>query len=116
HAVRTLELPSWEAVKRAVARGAGITAISRFALDLELQAGALAILDVPRWRLSRTISVIRARGVPLTPPAERFLALLRRTYVDTDGAVELPPNSNLPAPPNALIGRAREVGDVRRIV
>jgi predicted ATPase/DNA-binding transcriptional LysR family regulator len=115
HAVRTLELPSWEAVKRAVARGAGITAISRFALDLELQAGALAILDVPRWRVSRTISVIRARGVPLTPPAERFLAMLRQTYVDTDGAVELPPNSNLPAPPNALIGRARELDDVRRI-
>ena len=116
HAVRTLELPSWEAVKRAVARGAGITAISRFALELELQVGALAILDVPRWRVSRTISVIRARGVPLTPPAERFLAMLRQTYVDTDGAVVLPPNSNLPAPPNALIGRARELDDVRRLV
>jgi DNA-binding transcriptional LysR family regulator/predicted ATPase len=116
HAVRTLELPSWEAVKRAVARGAGITATSRFALDLELQAGALAILDVPRWRVSRTISVIRARGVPLTPPAERFLALLRQTYVDADGAGALPPNSNLLAPPNALIGRARELDDVRRLV
>jgi DNA-binding transcriptional LysR family regulator/predicted ATPase len=116
HAVRTLELPSWEAVKRAVARGAGITAISRFALDLELQAGALTILDVPRWRVSRTISVIRARGVPLTPPAERFLAMLRQTYVGTDGAVALPPNSNLPAPPNALIGRQRELDEVRRLV
>ena len=37
HVVRTLELPSWEAVKLAVASGAGIAAISRFALDLELQ-------------------------------------------------------------------------------
>src|SRR6266508_189471 len=112
HAVRTLELPSWEAVKRAVARGAGITAISRFALDLELHAGALAILDVPRWRVSRTISVIRARGVPLTPPAEHFLAMLRRTYAADEVAAALPPNSNLPAQPNALIGRARELDEV----
>ena len=116
HAVRTLDLPSWEAVKRAVARGAGITAISRFALELELQAGALAVLDVPRWRVSRTISVIRARGVPLTPPAERFLALLRQTYAADEDADVLPPNSNLPAQPNALIGRARDLEEVRRLV
>jgi DNA-binding transcriptional LysR family regulator len=80
HAVDTLELPSWEAVKLAVARGAGIAAISRLALDLELEAGRLVILDVPRWRLVRTISVVRTGGIPLTPPAERFLALLRGTY------------------------------------
>jgi DNA-binding transcriptional LysR family regulator len=77
HVVRTLELPSWEAVKLAVAGGAGIAAISRFALDLELEAGTLAVLEVRRWRLARTISVITARDVPLTPPAERFLELLR---------------------------------------
>jgi DNA-binding transcriptional LysR family regulator len=78
-AVQTLELPSWEAVKLAVASGAGIAAISRFALDLELEARALAILDVPRWRLTRTIAAVTARGVPLTPPAARFLTLLRET-------------------------------------
>lgn len=75
--VRTLALPSWEAVKLAVARGRGIAAISRFALDVELAAGTLAVLDVPRWRLARTISVVTAREVPLTPPAARFLDLLR---------------------------------------
>jgi LysR family transcriptional regulator, transcriptional activator of the cysJI operon len=77
HAVRTLELPSWEAVKLAVASGAGIAAISRFALELELRSGTLAVLDVPRWRVSRTIAVLTARDVPLTPPAERFRELLR---------------------------------------
>ena len=76
-AVRTLELPSWEAVKLAVASGAGIAAISRFALEVELRAEALAVLDVPRWRLIRTISAVTPRDVPLTPPAERFLATLR---------------------------------------
>jgi DNA-binding transcriptional LysR family regulator len=78
--VRSLELPSWEAVKLTVASGAGIAAISRFALSSELSTGALAILDVPRWRLQRTISVLTARDVPLTPPAESFLRLLRRSF------------------------------------
>ena len=78
--VRALELPSWEAVKLAVAGGAGIAAISRVALARELQTGALVILDVPRWRLERTIAVVTARDVPLTPPAERFLASLREAF------------------------------------
>jgi LysR family transcriptional regulator, transcriptional activator of the cysJI operon len=80
HSVPTLELQSWEAVKLAVANAAGIAAISRLALELELDAGRLVILEVPRWRLTRTISVVRPRGVPLTPPSERFLVLLRETF------------------------------------
>lgn len=80
HEVRTLELPSWEAVKLAVASGAGIAAISRFALDLELQAGTLVVLNVPRWRLSRTITLVTARDVPLTPPAARFREMLLEVY------------------------------------
>jgi DNA-binding transcriptional LysR family regulator len=78
--VRALELPSWERSKLAVAGGAGIAAISRVALARELQTGALVILDVPRWRLERTIAVVTARDVPLTPPAERFLASLREAF------------------------------------
>lgn len=110
HAVDELRLPSWEAVKLAVARGAGIAAISRFALDLELDGGTLAILDTPRWRLTRTISLVTARDVPLTPPTERFVQLIRERF----GAVsdELPPNSNLPAPTSALVGRTRELDDL----
>jgi DNA-binding transcriptional LysR family regulator len=77
HPVRTLELPSWEAVKRVVAAGAGIAAISRYAIDDELGNGTLAVLDLPRWRLARTIAAVTARDVPLTPSAQRFLELLR---------------------------------------
>jgi predicted ATPase/DNA-binding transcriptional LysR family regulator len=105
HAVRTLELPSWEAVKRAVASGAGIAAISRFGIELELEAGALAVLDVPRWRVTRTIAVVTARDVPLTPPAARFLDLLRTTFA---GESELAPNSNLPSA-TPLVGRVSEL-------
>jgi predicted ATPase len=109
--VRTLELPSWEAVKLAVADGNGIAAISRFALDLELKTGTLAVLDVPRWRLARTVAIVTAREVPLTPPAERFVALLRETFAADEE--RLPPNSNLPAAPTPLVGRERELSEVR---
>jgi DNA-binding transcriptional LysR family regulator len=80
-----LELQSWEAVKLAVAKGYGLAAISRLALDLELETGRLVVLDVPRWRLSRTISVVYTRGVPLTPPAERFLDVLRAAFAAPPG-------------------------------
>lgn len=80
HSARTLELPAWEAVKLAVAAGAGIAAISRFAITVELRAGTLAVLDVPRWRLARTISVVNAADVPLTPPAEHFRDLIQRQF------------------------------------
>jgi DNA-binding transcriptional LysR family regulator len=94
HVVRTLELPSWEAVKVAVASGAGIAAISRCALELELESGRLVVLDVPRWRLTRTIAVVTARELPLTPPAERFLALLREAFAPREEA--LPARSRSP--------------------
>lgn len=79
---RRVELPSWEAVKLAVANGDGIAACSRYALTLELAAGVLAALDVPKWRLNRLIAVVRAREVPLTPAAERFLEYLRGELPD----------------------------------
>jgi predicted ATPase/DNA-binding transcriptional LysR family regulator len=108
--VRALELPSWESVKLAVAAGAGIAAISRFALGLELDAGTVAILDVPRWRLARTIAVVTARDVPLTPPAERFLERLRETFRPAPS--EALANTNLPVPPWPLIGRGSEVREL----
>ena len=76
---RRLELMSWESVKLAVAGGAGIAAISRVALEVELKAGTLAILDAPWWRASRQMAIVYAREVPLTPPSERFLSLVRET-------------------------------------
>ncbi len=85
HVQHRLELSSWEAVKLAVASGAGVAPISRFAIEVELQAGTLAILQVPRWRLRRMLSLVRARDVPLTPTAERFLELVRAGVVARAG-------------------------------
>jgi predicted ATPase/DNA-binding transcriptional LysR family regulator len=112
HAVATLELQSWEAVKLAVAKGIGIAAISRLALDLELETGRLAMLDVPRWRLARTIAVVSTRGVPLTPPAERF----REALLETFTMEEPPPNSNLPAQATKLVGREPELEELVELV
>jgi LysR family transcriptional regulator, low CO2-responsive transcriptional regulator len=76
---RRLELVSWESIKLAVAGGAGVAAVSRIAIDVELKAGTLVILDAPWWHASRQMAVVYARDVPLTPPAERFLELVRET-------------------------------------
>jgi DNA-binding transcriptional LysR family regulator len=79
---RSLELPTWEAIKVAVAGGGAVGACSRYSVEVELEAGRLVQLDVARWRVRRIISVVRARDVPLTPAAERFLELLRATVAD----------------------------------
>jgi DNA-binding transcriptional LysR family regulator len=79
---KRLELPSWEAIKTAVAAGGSVGTCSRYAIQLELRAGTLVELDVPRWRVRRLMSSVRARGVPLSPPAERFLDLLRASIDD----------------------------------
>ncbi len=115
HSVRELELPTWEAVKLAVASGTGVAAISRFALGVELEAGRVAVLDVPRWRVSRTIAVVRARDVPLTPPADRFVKLLREAFVPSDEPAS-PPNSNLRLPETVLFGREDEIAEVARLL
>jgi hypothetical protein len=65
-----------------------IAAISRFALGLELEAGTLVVLDLPRWRVTRTIAAVTADDVPLTPPAANFLTLLRETLSTEPNALE----------------------------
>jgi DNA-binding transcriptional LysR family regulator len=57
-----------------------VAVCSRFAVEDELAAGTLVRVDVPRWNVRRMISLVRARDVPLTPPAERFLALLQESW------------------------------------
>jgi LysR family transcriptional regulator, transcriptional activator of the cysJI operon len=77
---RRLELPSWEAIKIAVRHGYGIAGCSRFAIQDELQAGALVIIPVPYWKVRKTMSIIRFRDAALTPSAQQFLNLLRTRW------------------------------------
>jgi DNA-binding transcriptional LysR family regulator len=59
-------------------QGAGVTAISRMALDTEFKAGVLAVLDVPAWRQAHNVTLMTVRDVPLTPPAAAFVDAVRR--------------------------------------
>ena len=81
-----ISLPSWEAVKLAVAKGAGVSGISRYAVLTELAAGTLAIVKVPGWRVRRHFSLVHAREIPLSPPAERFRTILLAELRTISGA------------------------------
>lgn len=102
-------LPSWEAVKLAVAKGAGVAVISRYAVIAELAAGSLAIVHLPGWKVRRHFSLIRARDVPLTPPAERFRELL----LSEVGKLSRMPRSRARARRPAIAARPRRQAGAR---
>ena len=77
---RRLELPNWEAVKLAVARGDGVAGCSQFTVEGELRAGSLAVLRLPGWNVRRTISIVRHREAALTPSAREFVAMLQARW------------------------------------
>ncbi len=74
-----LELGSVEAVKHAVAAGLGIAAISRIAVEWELQSGRLALLRVPKTRMTRKLFVLYRKELRLSAAAASFLAMAERT-------------------------------------
>ena len=74
---RRLALPAWEAIKIAVRRGHGITALGRLAAAEELEAGTLVVIPFVPWKVRRTMSIIRIRDAGLTPSAHQFLLMLR---------------------------------------
>ena len=85
---RRLTLPDWEMIKIAVASGAGVAAISRFAAERELVDGRLVQLHVPGWHVVRPLSIIRSRDVPMTPLADHLAATLRRVITSGVGATD----------------------------
>ncbi len=72
-----LELGSPETVKRVVAAGLGIGALSRFALDWELRLGRLAILPVSDFQLKRWLYVVHHRRKHLTRALSALLEMLK---------------------------------------
>jgi DNA-binding transcriptional LysR family regulator len=73
---RHIELPSWEAIKLAVASGQGISACSRLAIGPELKSGTLSLLNAPAWKVRRTISLIKIADVELSKEAGWFREML----------------------------------------
>jgi DNA-binding transcriptional LysR family regulator len=78
--VRRLVLPDWEMIKGAVAAGAGVAAVSRFAVEHELRSGGLSLIQLPGWHVVRPLSLIRSRDVPLSPLADQFADTVRGVF------------------------------------
>jgi DNA-binding transcriptional LysR family regulator len=57
-----MELGSTGAIKQAVAAGLGISVVSRWAIDLELQVGRLTVLDVAGLPIERRWSIVNLAG------------------------------------------------------
>lgn len=76
-----MEMTSNEAIKQAVEAGLGLGIVSIHTLELELELGRLAILDVQDFPIMRHWYVVHRRGKRLLPITELF-----RDYLLADGA------------------------------
>lgn len=71
-----LSLGSTEAIKGAVAAGAGLAIVSRLAVNLELETGRLALLPLSDLTLRRPLHRLVRRGALESRAAQAFRALL----------------------------------------
>ncbi len=76
---KAMELGSTEAIKQAVAANLGVSIVSKFAISLEILQGRLAVARLPDLNLSRQLFVIHHGGRTLSPAAQEFCSLLRRS-------------------------------------
>lgn len=72
-----MSLGSIEAIKRAVAAGAGLAVVSRLALSLELETGRLALLPLSDLTLRRPLHRLRRRGGYESRAVQAFLKMLQ---------------------------------------
>ncbi len=78
---KAMELGSTEAIKQAVAANLGVSIVSKFAISLEILQGRLAVAKLPELNLRRQLFVIHHGGRTLSPAAQEFCSLLRRSAV-----------------------------------
>ncbi len=71
-----MSLGSTEAIKHAVARGLGVSFVSRLTVELELFAGRLACLPIRGLRIERDLHLVTLRGKSASPAAAAFVDLL----------------------------------------
>ncbi|HWP34955.1 MAG TPA: LysR substrate-binding domain-containing protein [Thermodesulfobacteriota bacterium] len=74
---KRLTLSGSNAIKQAAAAGLGVAVLSRAALELELAARRLAILDVEGFPLERPWHIVQVRHKRLSPAAQAFQSLIR---------------------------------------
>lgn len=73
-----MEIKSTETIKQAVIAGMGISFISAHTINLELQAGSLAVLDVVGFPLVLNWYVVHRTNKRLPPVAQAFKNFLRK--------------------------------------
>ena len=71
-----LELPSVEAILRAVEAGLGAAILSRFAVEREARAGAVHMLSVADLPLRRSLFIAAVRGRTLSPAQRAFTRIV----------------------------------------
>ena len=76
---KAMELGSTEAIKQAVAANLGVSIVSKFAITLEILQGRLAVVKLPELNLLRQLFMVYHRGRTLSPAAQEFCSLLRRS-------------------------------------
>ena len=76
-----LELGSGEAIKQGVMAGIGIGMLSTHSLNLELDTGRIAILDVKDLELRRHWHAVHLRGKRLGLAAQKFIDFLQTSDV-----------------------------------
>ena len=73
----TMELGSNEAIKRAVAAGAGLGVVSAFSVTPDAAAGFIKTLKVNRWNCHRPLSVFYRDDRHLSAAQSAFLRFLQ---------------------------------------
>jgi DNA-binding transcriptional LysR family regulator len=74
-----MSLGSTEAIKRAVAAGAGLAVVSRLALNLELETGRLALLPLSDLTVRRPLHRLARHGASESRAAKAFREMLSLT-------------------------------------
>lgn len=86
----SLTLPTWEAVKRAVAADLGVAIVPRLAVADELRSGRLSQLPLRGLRSERTLCLVRRAGPTPTKAMIAFHTLLRHAARGTLPDVRAP--------------------------
>ncbi len=73
---KVIEMTSNEAIRQAVEAGLGLGVVSIHTLELELETGRLAILDVQDFPIMRHWYLIQRKGKRLSPAAQAFRAFV----------------------------------------
>ena len=72
-----MEMENPESLKKAVQSGLGVAFISRFAVETELKAKALAVVRIPKLEISRELKIVYRRDKHLSRAVRAFIEIAK---------------------------------------